>query len=285
MKLNIQPVTDTRAAAAAPGTRSPAARAVVLLLMLSSAFTGVQAEQGRGDRGPDRSNSHDQRRDNPRDGRHDNARSGPRDGTREMPRVYAPPPRVVHVEPGRWYDGAHGNNRYYPQPGWAVRGAPSRSRVVVWGGVNYRYHDSVWYAPGARGYVVVRPPIGAVIADRPAFFTLLTIGTIAYLYANGTYYRERAEGYEVVPPPVQGAVAEAPAPASLPKFYVYPRMGQSAQQQASDEYDCHQWAVSQTGVDPTAAATGQQAPVSTAQRDSYQRASGACLDGRGYTVK
>lgn len=33
--------------------------------------------------------------------------------------------------------------------------------------------------------------------------------------------------------------------------YVYPAKGQSAEKQKKDEYECHQWAVQQTGVDPT----------------------------------
>jgi hypothetical protein len=33
--------------------------------------------------------------------------------------------------------------------------------------------------------------------------------------------------------------------------YVYPQKGQSADQQKKDEYDCHGWAVKQTGFDPT----------------------------------
>jgi hypothetical protein len=37
-------------------------------------------------------------------------------------------------------------------------------------------------------------------------------------------------------------------------LYVYPARGQSPEQQNRDQYECHNWAVSQTGVDPTAAA-------------------------------
>ena len=33
--------------------------------------------------------------------------------------------------------------------------------------------------------------------------------------------------------------------------FVYPAKGQSPQQQKKDEAECHQWAVGQTGVDPT----------------------------------
>jgi hypothetical protein len=32
--------------------------------------------------------------------------------------------------------------------------------------------------------------------------------------------------------------------------YIYPAKGQSKNQQDKDEYDCHQWATAQTGVDP-----------------------------------
>jgi hypothetical protein len=33
--------------------------------------------------------------------------------------------------------------------------------------------------------------------------------------------------------------------------YVYPAKGQSPDRQKKDEYECHQWAVQQTGYDPT----------------------------------
>src|SRR3954453_20056307 len=32
--------------------------------------------------------------------------------------------------------------------------------------------------------------------------------------------------------------------------FVYPSRGQSPQQQQKDEFDCHQWAIQQTGYDP-----------------------------------
>ena len=35
--------------------------------------------------------------------------------------------------------------------------------------------------------------------------------------------------------------------------YVYPSAGQSEQQQAKDRYECHQWAVTQSGFDPSTA--------------------------------
>jgi hypothetical protein len=44
------------------------------------------------------------------------------------------------------------------------------------------------------------------------------------------------------------AVAPPPPP---PKLFVYPANGQSADQLARDRYECHTWAVQQTGVDPS----------------------------------
>jgi hypothetical protein len=155
----------------------------------------------------------------------------------------------------------------------------------------------------------------------------------------------------VTPPPRTVAIA-APPPQ---RIIVYPANGQSAEQTDRDRYECHVWAVQQTGVDPsrsdgnpyervvvqpanppgsgTAAgaiggailgaliagprnagaglllggATGavvgtaadasaqQQARMTQAQIDqesaqgraranSYRRALGACLEGRGYTI-
>jgi len=139
-----------------------------------------------------------------------------------------------------------------------------------------------------------------------------------------------------------------PAVASA-DVYIYPNKGQSAQQQSKDRYECHTWAVQQTGFDPTrpppstASAAPQQggqvvkgaargALVGTVggaiagdagrgaaagaamggllggmrkmdqsraqqqqqaqmqndhaqQQAGYNRALGACLEGRGYTVK
>src|SRR3984957_12030828 len=154
----------------------------------------------------------------------------------------------------------------------------------------------------------------------------------------------------VTPPPRTYAV---PAPPPQ-RVYVYPANGQSPEQTERDRYECHVWAVQQTGVDPsrdnnayeqvvvqpanppgsgTAAgaiggailgaiiagprnagaglviggATGaivgsaadanaqaqakqtqaqinQSAAAGRARADSYRRAIGACLTGRGYTI-
>jgi hypothetical protein len=47
------------------------------------------------------------------------------------------------------------------------------------------------------------------------------------------------------------APAPAPAPVNPVKVYFYPTQGQSEEQQDRDRYDCHVWAVKQTGFDPS----------------------------------
>src|SRR3977135_3533586 len=57
-------------------------------------------------------------------------------------------------------------------------------------------------------------------------------------------------GCVVGPPPPRTYAVPAPPPARL---FVYPASGQSAEQTERDRYECHVWAVQQTGVDPSRA--------------------------------
>jgi hypothetical protein len=60
--------------------------------------------------------------------------------------------------------------------------------------------------------------------------------------------------------------------------YLYPRNGQSDAQTQSDRYECHSWAVNQTGFDPTRRSDQRNAA-------DYRRAMVACLDARGYSAR
>lgn len=89
---------------------------------------------------------------------------------------------------------------------------------------------------------------------------------------------------QTTPPITSGNTTAAPQPsvvASGGKLFIYPRNGQSEQQQVDDRYQCHQWAVNQAGYDPTQTSGSGTSP----NYADYQRAMGACLDARGYSVK
>jgi hypothetical protein len=87
-------------------------------------------------------------------------------------------------------------------------------------------------------------------------------------------------------PPVYVQPVPSVTPSSTERIFVYPRQGQSEELQAKDRYECHSWAVSQTNYDPTQLSAGDMLEAQRNQMCAdYQRAQGACLDGRGYTVK
>ncbi len=179
--------------------------------------------------------------------------------------------------------------RHGPGLGQVVRQPPHGAFPAPWQGVEYRHFEGAWYRPGPRGWVVVSPPVGVWVQGLPPWAVTVVIGGVAYWAVDAVYYRARDGGYEVVPAPVAGT---APATGSAPRQFVYPRQGQTASQQASDEYECHRWAVGQSEFDPSALAgtlTPEAAASSVrpeaARRDDYLRARAACLEGRGYTIR
>lgn len=86
-------------------------------------------------------------------------------------------------------------------------------------------------------------------------------------------------------PPVYVQPSPSVEPSSNERIFIYPRQGQSEQQQADDRYACHNWAVTQTHYDPTQPASGMSESQLNQMRSDYQRAMSACLDGRGYTMR
>ena len=54
------------------------------------------------------------------------------------------------------------------------------------------------------------------------------------------------------------------APVWAQQLIIYPQRGQSPQQQQQDRFECHQWAVQQSGFDPTMGAPMAGAPTTGA---------------------
>lgn len=184
----------------------------------------------------------------------------------------------------RHYDSRHHHNRYYPSVGLFVNIIPSGHHVVRYRNDPYYFHSGVWYRSSGARFVVVTPPIGLAVSILPPFYTTVWVGNTPYYYADGVYYTWRAtqRDYVVVAPPRESDVVALPAEVS--QQFIYPKNGQDELQQAKDRYECHRWSVSQTGFDPTQTSDAATAP-SASLRDDYQRATKACLDGRGYSVR
>ncbi len=78
--------------------------------------------------------------------------------------------------------------------------------------------------------------------------------------------------YREVPVPVYREVPrQEPVAKSPPEPIIYPRNGQSAQQLEADRQDCNRWATTQ--------------PSAMADSSVFNRATEACMDARGYTLR
>jgi hypothetical protein len=145
---------------------------------------------------------------------------------------------------GYWHGGFWPRCYFNPGFAWFLPILPFGYATFWWGGLPYYYWNNLYYtwSPADYGYVVTDPPpvAGGEATDSSS---------------DGTY---------------SGAA----------DVYLYPRNGQSDAQTQNDRYECHSWAVNQTGFDPTR--SSQQSSGSAAD---YRRAMIACLDARGYSAR
>jgi hypothetical protein len=212
------------------------------------------------------------------DPREDGSRHGPSAGR-------GPAPEHQH------YDARFNHNHAYLDRGYMVRDLPRDRLIINHGRDRFFYSGGIWYAPRGGGFVVVGPPTGVFIPVLPPFYSTVWFGGVPYYYANDTYYMWNGQnnGYEVVDPPTDAVNAapdaDAPPPPTTTQLFIYPRNGQSADQQSKDKYECHAWATNQTGFDPTVAGGKVSPDQFGAKSTDYYRAMGACLQGRGYSVE
>jgi hypothetical protein len=192
----------------------------------------------------------------------------------------------------RGYSGA-GYGAHYAVGGRSAYGYPGRgyahgySTGAYWGGGYWRggYWPRAYYGLGFDWFLPVLPL---------AYATYWYDG-LPYYYANDVYYTWNPDynGYTATDPPPAAdpnggdtGSAVAPVDASAPmgpgpaataqpgadgseQIFMYPKNGQSQQQQSADKQACQQWAASQAGA---------QNP------GDYRRAMLACVEGRGYSA-
>ncbi|AKH22145.1 hypothetical protein AAY24_08520 [Sedimenticola thiotaurini] len=184
--------------------------------------------------------------------------------------------------PGRDPGGPRHDSFRYPSRGAVVDRVPRGHRVFNYRGRPYHFHDGIWYRPLGSRFMVVAPPVGLVVPVLPKGAVLLTIGGVPYYRYGTVYYAHERDGYRVVEPPAEAPVVADPASDEL---FVYPRQSQSAEQQANDRFECHEWASDQTGYDPTRNGGGVSGDQRAERRSDYLRAMTACLEARGYSVR
>lgn len=290
--------------------------ALVALLLLGSGAAFSQEGRGGGDRGDrggarqgqeSRGERQGPREDRgaraPREGQRDGQRSaqrtqertqerterrdaGPRDdrrGDRAVPRA-AYQNRIERHVPQAYHPAGHSRHpAHYPGRGAVVQRLPRDVHVHHYHGRPYYRSSGVWYRPSGAYFSVVGPPIGAFITVLPWGYSVIDYGGRPYYRYDDVYYARRDDGYVVVEPP-EGRYADS-EPAGSDELFVYPAAGQSAEQQATDRFECHDWASSQTGYDPTRVSGGVPPEDAAPARAAYLRAMTACLEARNYTVR
>jgi len=174
------------------------------------------------------------------------------------------------------FDGRYGHNHYYPSRGYVYGSLPVGAVSIGFGGGSYFFHGGVWYRPYSGRYIVVEPPLGIYLPVLPPDYATVWVGGAPYYYADGVYYNVApGRGYVVVaaPPGIDPTMTTPPPapPPAAPDPIFYPRNNQSVSQTEADRRDCNSWATSQ--------------PNAMADAKVFQRATEACMDGRGYTVR
>ncbi|MEO8007221.1 MAG: DUF6515 family protein [Betaproteobacteria bacterium] len=192
--------------------------------------------------------------------------------------------RQYYFSAGVWYRPAR--NVYVvvrPPIGIIVPFLPPFYTRVWVGPYPYYYANDSYYASTPQGYAVVAPPPGTIAMTPPPGMAVPPDNAITELgpVDNGVQQMPPAQPVAAAPPTMTPSVPAVPGPTvgqnTGNQLFIYPRQGQNANQQNRDRTECNDWAIGQTGRNP-ANSGGQMDP-------DFQRALGACLDGRGYTVK
>jgi hypothetical protein len=182
-------------------------------------------------------------------------------------------------------DRRHKHNHYYPRKGMKIRALPGGYRAVPYRNSRFYFQGGVWYRSSGNRYMVTTPPVGLMVPFLPRSYTTVWVGGYPYYYAGGVYYswvpEERA--YIVTELAEKQALGEDPDTPN--RLFIYPKNGQSEDQQATDRYQCHSWARKQTGFDPTQPGGGVEAGQTPDKQNDYNRAMKACLEARGYSVQ
>jgi hypothetical protein len=163
-------------------------------------------------------------------------------------------------------------------------------------------HGVGWILPG----LLIGGAIGLSLAPRyyypPAYYyppPVYYYPAPNYVYPPPAYsspppvYSSPPPAYSA-PPPTYSSPPSAqagPAPQAEPQItggqiFIYPRQGQNDKQLLTDRNECHNWALDKTGYDPTKRPPADMPPPEIAKHSTdYHRALGACLDGRGYSMR
>ncbi len=105
----------------------------------------------------------------------------------------------------RWDIDAERRHAYYWSgfhSGMIIGALPFGYVPLAVSGNPYYYYQGVYYEQSPSGYMVVTPPIGAVVPELPPGAETIYVGNAVYYYAAGAFYLQQPQGFVVVVPPI-----------------------------------------------------------------------------------
>ncbi len=103
---------------------------------------------------------------------------------------------------GRWYGGGWYGGGYRVPPAWgwagfatglvvgaAIATPPPYYNTIYVGSTTYIYSDGIFLEPSDNSYIVVRPPVGAVVTYLPEGCSMIQINNLAYYNCSDIYYQ------------------------------------------------------------------------------------------------
>jgi hypothetical protein len=120
---------------------------------------------------------------------------------------------------GYRYDEHHYYRHHdYPSFGFHVSYMPDNYYSFEWSNSRYFYYDGIYYTRAANSYVVMPPPVGAMVYTIPVAYQPVVINSTTYYTYDGIYYVRTGYGYQVVSRPVLTVVE---SPVSYEPRYIY----------------------------------------------------------------
>lgn len=154
------------------------------------------------------------------------------------------------------HHGHPGGYRPAPAVGWHSGGrawTPPHAHPV---------HRRGWHRPGLTVGIGLGLGLGAgsIVYSHSGL-----AGAYVYGGVPGVVYTVPAPALQAYPAPVEPALPSPPEPV------IYPRLQQSPEQTEFDRRECNRWALAQANA--------------LAEASVFHRATLACMEGRGYTVR
>lgn len=114
-------------------------------------------------------------------------------------------------------DRREGGSRHDDRRGGTVHFMPHGYVPLMCRGMRFLYSSGVFYSYSPTGYVIVSPPVGAVVPAIPTGYTTVMVNGVPYVYNGCTYYTPApGGGYMVAAPPIMASAAPMTPPAMMP---------------------------------------------------------------------